>query len=146
MLKLEHIGIAVSDLSTSVPLFEKLLNSQCYKKENVESEKVITAFFKTGDCKIELLESTDPDGVITKFIAKKGEGIHHLAFEVKDISAEIKRLEYEGYILLSKEPKIGADNKLVVFLHPKSTGGVLIELVQEIDSADGRRQTEDVQL
>ena len=132
MLRLEHIGIAVSNLSTSVPLFEKLLNSQCYKKENVDTEKVTTAFFKTGDCKVELVESTDPDGVIAKFIAKKGEGLHHLAFEVEDIMEEIKRLEGEGYVLLSKEPKKGADNKLVVFLHPKSTGGVLVELVQEI--------------
>jgi methylmalonyl-CoA/ethylmalonyl-CoA epimerase len=133
MRKLEHIGIAVSNLSTSVPLFERLLNSQCYKKENVESEKVVTAFFKAGESKIELLESSDSEGVIGKFIAKKGEGLHHLAFEVDDIYAEMKRLAEEGYILLNNEPKIGADNKLVVFLHPKSTGGVLIELVQERD-------------
>jgi methylmalonyl-CoA/ethylmalonyl-CoA epimerase len=132
MLKLEHIGIAVKDLSSSVPLFEKLLNSQCYKKENVESEKVITAFFRSGDSKIELLESADPEGVIAKFIAKKGEGLHHLAFEVDDIYTEITRLTEGGYVLLSNEPKKGADNKLVVFLHPKSTGGVLVELVQEI--------------
>ena len=132
MLKLEHIGIAVSDLSTSVPLFEKLLNSQCYKKETVESEKVVTAFFRSGDSKIELLESVEPEGVIAKFIAKKGEGLHHLAFEVDDIYREMKRLAGEGYVLLGSEPKKGADNKLVVFLHPKSTGGVLIELVQEI--------------
>ena len=137
MLKLEHIGIAVSSLSTSVPLFEKLLNSQCYKRENVETEKVVTAFFRSGDSKIELLESSDPEGVIAKFIAKKGEGLHHLAFEVEDIYAEIRRLTEEGYVVLSSEPKRGADNKLVVFLHPKSTGGVLIELVQEIaDNAD----------
>ena len=136
MLKLEHIGIAVSDLSTSVPLFEKLLNSQCYKKENVDSEKVVTAFFRAGDNKIELLESTDPEGVIARFISKKGEGLHHLAFEVEDIYREMKRLKTEGYVLLSDEPKKGADNKLVVFLHPKSSGGVLIELVQEIRSAD----------
>lgn len=137
MLKLEHIGIAVSSLSTSVPLFEKLLNSQCYKRENVETEKVVTAFFRSGDSKIELLESPDPEGVIAKFIAKKGEGLHHLAFEVEDIYAEIRRLTEEGYVVLSSEPKRGADNKLVVFLHPKSTGGVLIELVQEIaDNAD----------
>jgi methylmalonyl-CoA/ethylmalonyl-CoA epimerase len=132
MLKLEHIGIAVSNLSTSVPLFEKLLNSQCYKKETVESEKVVTAFFRSGDSKIELLESADPEGVIARFVAKKGEGLHHLAFEVEDIYTEMKRLESEGYVLLSEEPRQGADNKLVVFLHPKSTGGVLIELVQEI--------------
>ena len=134
MLNLEHIGIAVNDLSISVPLFEKLLNSQCYKKENVDSEKVTTAFFRTGSCKVELLESTDPDGVISKYIARKGEGVHHLAFEVDDIEAEMKRLAGEGYVLLSDKPKKGADNKLVVFLHPKSTGGVLIELVQEIGS------------
>ncbi|HUQ65876.1 MAG TPA: methylmalonyl-CoA epimerase [Flavitalea sp.] len=131
MLKLEHIGIAVSNLSTSVPLFEKLLNSQCYKNEHVEAEKVMTAFFRTGDAKIELVESTDADGVISKFIAKKGEGLHHIAFEVGDIYAEMKRLSEEGFKILSEEPKKGADNKLVVFLHPKSTGGVLIELVQE---------------
>ena len=132
MLKLEHIGIAVSDLSTSVPIFEKLLNSQCYKTEEVESEKVVTAFLRSGESKIELIESADPEGVIARFIAKKGEGLHHLAFEVADIISEMKRLESEGYVLLSSEPKVGADNKLVVFLHPKSTGGVLIELVQEV--------------
>jgi len=132
MLRVEHIGIAVSDLSISVPLFENLLNSQCYKKENVESEKVTTAFFKTGESKVELLESTNPDGVIAKFIAKKGEGLHHIAFEVDDIEAEMQRLTAQGFILLSDTPKRGADNKLVVFLHPKSSGGVLIELVQEI--------------
>src|SRR5690348_16849482 len=107
MLKLEHIGIAVSDLSTSVPLFERLLNSQCYKKESVESEKVVTAFFRAGESKIELLESAHPEGVIAKFIAKKGEGLHHLAFEVEDIYAEMRRLSAEGYILLSNEPKKG---------------------------------------
>ena len=135
MLRIEHIGIAVSDLSTSVPLFEKLLNSQCYKKENVESEKVITAFLRAGDAKVELLESIDPEGVIAKFINKKGEGIHHVAFEVDDIKQEMKRLSAEGYTLLSEDPKRGADNKLVAFLHPKTTGGVLIELVQEITDA-----------
>ncbi|MBL7699239.1 MAG: methylmalonyl-CoA epimerase [Chitinophagaceae bacterium] len=132
MLKLEHIGIAVNDLSTSVPLFEKLLNSQCYKREEVESEKVTTAFFRAGECKIELLESTDAGGVISKYIGKKGEGLHHIAFEVSDIKAEMKRLVAEGYVLLNEEPKKGADNKLVVFLHPKSAGGVLVELCQEI--------------
>ncbi len=134
MLQLEHIGIAVSNLSTSIPLFEKLLNSQCYKKEEVESEKVTTAFLRAGECKIELIEGTDPDGVISKYISKKGEGIHHLAFEVVDIFAEMKRLAAEGFVLLSEEPKRGADNKLVVFLHPKGTNGVLIELCQEIKS------------
>ena len=132
MLKTEHIGIAVKDLSISVPLFEKLLNSQCYKTELVETERVNTAFFKMGETKIELLESTDPNGVIAKFIEKKGEGLHHIAFDVADIHAEMKRLKGEGFILLSEEPKKGADNKLVCFLHPKGTSGVLIELCQSI--------------
>ena len=131
MLQPEHIGIAVNDLSISVPLFEKLLNSQCYKTETVESEQVNTAFFKTGQTKIELLESASPDGVIAKFIDRKGEGIHHIAFEVPDILAEMKRLQEEGFILLNETPKQGADNKLVCFLHPKGTNGVLIELCQE---------------
>lgn len=131
MLKTEHIGIAVKDLSISVPLFEKLLNSQCYKTELVETEKVNTAFFQKGETKIELLESTDPDGVIAKFIERKGEGLHHIAFDVADIKAEMKRLQAEGFVLLSEEPKQGADNKLVCFLHPKGTNGVLIELCQE---------------
>src|SRR5260221_792405 len=124
MLKPEHIGIAVKSLATSVPLFEKLLNSQCYKTESVEAEYVNTAFFLSGETKIELLESTFSDGVIAKFIEKKGEGIHHVAFEVTDIKAEMERLKNEGFILLSDEPKQGADNKMVCFLHPKSTNGV----------------------
>ena len=131
MHKIEHIGIAVKELSISLPLFEKLLNSKCYKTELVESEKVSTAFFKTGETKIELLESTDPDGVIAKFIEKKGEGLHHIAFDVVDIRAEMKRLAAEGFILLNEEPKEGADNKWICFLHPKTTNGVLIELCQE---------------
>jgi methylmalonyl-CoA/ethylmalonyl-CoA epimerase len=131
MLKPEHIGIAVKDLSISIPLFTKLLNSLCYKTELVQSENVNTAFFKSGDTKIELLESTDPDGVIAKFIEKKGEGMHHIAFEVADIYAEMKRLNNEGFVLLNEIPKAGADNKLVCFLHPKNTNGVLIELCQE---------------
>jgi methylmalonyl-CoA/ethylmalonyl-CoA epimerase len=131
MLKVEHIGIAVRTLADSVPLFEKLLNSQCYKTEQVENEKVNTAFFKTGDTKVELLESIDPTGVISKFIEKKGEGLHHIAFEVKDIEAEMERLKNEGFVLLNDKPKKGADNKLVCFLHPKNTNGVLIELCQE---------------
>jgi methylmalonyl-CoA/ethylmalonyl-CoA epimerase len=131
MLKTEHIGIAVKNLANAVPLFEKLLNSQCYKTEFVAGEKVNTAFFKTGDTKIELLASTDPEGVIAKFIEKKGEGMHHIAFEVADIYAEMKRLNNEGFILLNEIPKEGADNKLVCFLHPKNTNGVLIELCQE---------------
>jgi methylmalonyl-CoA/ethylmalonyl-CoA epimerase len=131
MLKPEHIGIAVKDLSISVPLFEKLLNSQCYKTETVESEAVNTAFFKTGDTKIELIQSSTEDGVIAKFIERKGEGMHHIAFEVADIEAEMARLQAEGFVLLSEKPKLGADNKLVCFLHPKGTNGVLVELCQE---------------
>lgn len=131
MQKVEHIGIAVKELAISIPLFEKLLNSQCYKTEMVESEKVNTAFFKKGETKIELLEGTDPDGVIAKFIERKGEGLHHIAFDVTDINAEMKRLQGEGFVLLNEEPKQGADNKLVCFLHPKGTNGVLIELCQE---------------
>ncbi|HEV8272817.1 MAG TPA: methylmalonyl-CoA epimerase [Chitinophagaceae bacterium] len=132
MLKVEHIGIAVKTLAESVPLFEKLLNSQCYKTEMVESEKVNTAFFKTRDTKIELLESIDENGVISKFIDKKGEGLHHIAFEVENIETEMERLKNEGFILLNDKPKKGADNKLVCFLHPKSTNGMLIELCEEI--------------
>ena len=132
MLKVEHVGIAVKSLTDSVTLFEKLLNTPCYKTEEVENEKVYTAFFKTGESKIELVESTDELGVIAKFIEKRGEGLHHIAFETADIQAEMKRLEEEGFILLHTEPKKGADNKLVCFLHPKNTNGVLIELCQEI--------------
>ena len=132
MVKVEHIGIAVRTLAESVPLFEKLLKSQCYKTELVESESVNTAFFKTGDTKIELLESIDENGVISKFIDKKGEGFHHIAFEVDNIETEMERLKNEGFILLNEKPKKGADNKLVCFLHPKSTNGVLIELCEEI--------------
>ena len=132
MLKLEHIGIAVKDLQVSIPLFEKLLNTSCYKTEVVESEKVNTAFFQKGESKIELLESITSDGVIAKFIEKKSEGIHHLAFEVADIESEMQRLTAEGFTLLNEKPKKGADNKLVCFLHPKGTNGVLIELCQEI--------------
>lgn len=131
MNKIEHIGIAVKDLETSIPLFEKILNTPCYKNEEVQSEAVITAFFKLGINKIELLQSTTTDGVIAKFIEKKGEGIHHIAFEVDDIEAEMKRLKNEGFVLLNEKPKNGADNKLVCFLHPKNTNGVLIELCQE---------------
>ena len=131
MLKIEHIGIAVKSLQDSVPVFEKLLNSACYKKETVSTENVNTAFFKTGDSKIELLESATEDGIISKFIEKKGEGIHHIAFEVSDIEAEMTRLVRAGFILLNDTPKAGADNKLVCFLHPKDTNGVLIELCME---------------
>ena len=132
MLKVEHIGIAVRTLADSVPLFERLLNSQCYKTEMVESENVNTAFFKTGETKIELLESTDANGVISKFIEKKGEGLHHIAFDVENIEAEMERLKNEGFVLLNDKPKQGADNKLVCFLHPKNTNGVLIELCQDL--------------
>lgn len=130
-MKIEHIGIAVHELSQSVPLFEKLLNTRCYKTEQVASEQVATAFFKTGDAKIELLESSHAEGVIARFIEKKGEGLHHIAFEVEDIEAEMKRLAGEGFVLLNDKPKPGADNKLVCFLHPKDTNGVLIELCME---------------
>lgn len=132
MLKVEHIGIAVKSLTTSIPLFEKLLNAPCYKKEEVASEGVTTAFFQQGETKIELLESLKEDSAVAKFLEKKGEGIHHIAFEVADIHAEMKRLEGEGFELIHKVPKQGADNKLVCFLHPKSTNGVLVELTQEI--------------
>jgi methylmalonyl-CoA/ethylmalonyl-CoA epimerase len=131
MLKIEHIGIAVRELSISVPLFEKLLNSQCYKTETVDSEKVNTAFFQKGETKIELMESTDPEGVIAKFIERKGEGMHHIAFDVEDIYAEMERLKAEGFVLLNEKPKDGADNKLVCFLHPKGTNGILVELCQQ---------------
>jgi methylmalonyl-CoA/ethylmalonyl-CoA epimerase len=133
MTKLEHIGIAVKDLQQSIGLFEALLNCPCYKTETVESEQVITAFFRKGETKIELLANIAAGGVIEKFIDKKGEGIHHLAFAVDDIRAEMKRLQDEGFNLLHEEPKKGADNKWVCFLHPKSTNGVLIELCQDID-------------
>ena len=132
MLKIEHIGIAVSRFETAIPLYEKLLNTPCYKTETVASEQVNTAFFQTADSKIELLESIHEDGVIAKFIEKKGEGIHHIAFEVADILAEMERLQKEGFVLINKEPKKGADNKWVCFLHPKGTNGVLVELCQEI--------------
>ncbi len=132
MKKIEHIGIAVSDIKKSNELFSKLLGIDAYKSEAVESEGVNTLFFKTGESKIELLEATNPESPIAKFISKKGEGIHHIAFEVDDIRAEMKRLQAEGFILLNEEPKRGADNKLVCFLHPKSSNGVLVELCQEI--------------
>lgn len=131
MLKIEHIGIAVNNLSISIPLFERLLNSQCYKTEEVASERVRTAFFQTGPNKVELVAGTDPEGPIANFLAKRGEGIHHIAFEVEDIQAEMERLKAEGFTLLSDKPRPGADNKLICFLHPKTTGGVLIELCME---------------
>ncbi|MDM1528311.1 methylmalonyl-CoA epimerase [Myroides odoratimimus] len=132
MRKIEHIGIAVKDLEASNALFEKLFGAPAYKEEAVESEGVKTSFFMNGPNKIELLEATNPDSPIAKFLEKKGEGIHHIAFDVEDIDAEMKRLAAEGFTLLNEIPKKGADNKLVAFLHPKTTNGVLIELCQEI--------------
>ncbi|TWO31517.1 methylmalonyl-CoA epimerase [Seonamhaeicola sediminis] len=132
MNKIEHIGIAVKDITSSNELFSKLFGKASYKTETVESEGVKTSFFKVGVNKIELLEATKADSPIAKFIEKKGEGIHHIAFDVDDIEAEIKRLKEEGFKVLNETPKRGADNKLVAFLHPKSTNGVLIELCQEI--------------
>lgn len=132
MNKIEHIGIAVKDLETSNKLFAALLGKEHYKIESVESEGVNTSFFQSGPNKIELLEATNPESPIAKFIEKKGEGVHHIAFAVDDIEEEIKRLTDEGFQLINITPKKGADNKLVVFLHPKSTNGVLVELCQEI--------------
>ncbi|MFQ3212766.1 MAG: methylmalonyl-CoA/ethylmalonyl-CoA epimerase [Marivirga sp.] len=132
MVKVEHIGIAVKDIKKSNDLFTKLFNKAPYKEEAVESEGVTTSFFQMGESKIELLEATSENSPIAKFLAKKGEGIHHIAYEVADIEAEMKRMEKEGFQLLNTTPKKGADNKLVCFLHPKTTNGVLIELCQEI--------------
>lgn len=132
MIRIEHIGIAVKDLEKAQEVYTRLLGAPSYKREAVESEGVITSFFKTGPNKIELLESTRADGPIAKAIEKRGEGIHHIAFEVADIRAEMARLKAEGFMLLNEEPKRGADNKLVCFVHPKSANGVLVELCQEI--------------
>ncbi len=132
MNKIEHIGIAVKSLATPIPLYEKLLNTPCYKTETVENEKVNTAFFLQGPNKIELLESSDPDGVIARFIGKKGEGLHHIAFDVDDIEEEMKRLKAAGFTLLNEVPKKGADNKMICFVHPRDTAGVLVELCMEI--------------
>jgi len=132
MKKIEHIGIAVKSLEASNLLFEKLFGAPAYKQEVVASEGVKTSFFWNGPNKIELLEATNPESPIAKFIEKKGEGIHHIAFDVEDIHSEMKRLQAEGFVLLNEVPKKGADNKWVAFLHPKSTNGVLIELCQEI--------------
>ena len=131
MKKIEHVAIAVKSLAQAIPLYEKLLGTPCYKKEEVASEKVNTAFFQTGESKIELLESTDENGVINRFIDKKGEGIHHIAFAVDNIQEEITRLKDEGFEFISETPKLGADQKLICFLHPKNTNGVLIELCQD---------------
>lgn len=130
--KIEHIGIAVKNLEQSNELFSKLFGKNHYKVEKVESENVSTSFFMLGETKIELLEATSPDSAISKFIEKKGEGIHHIAYDVDDVYAEMKRLQDEGFELINKEPKKGADNKLICFLHPKSTNGILVELCQEI--------------
>ncbi|MRX39536.1 methylmalonyl-CoA epimerase [Flavobacterium sp. LC2016-23] len=130
--KIEHIGIAVKNMDDANVLFEKLLGVPSYKMESVESEGVLTSFFQTGTNKIELLMATHPESPIAKFLEKKGEGIHHIAFDVEDIEAEITRLKNEGFVLINEVPKKGADNKLVVFLHPRNTNGVLVELCQEI--------------
>jgi len=135
MNKIEHIAFAVNSLSTAVPLFEKLLGTPCYKTETVASEKVNTAFFRTGESKVELLESLDEDGVIAKFIRKNGEGMHHVAFAVENMEDEIERLKAEGFEFINDLPKKGADNKLICFLHPKSTNGILIELCQEMPAS-----------
>ena len=137
MDKIEHIGIAVKDLEASNALFEKLLGVPHYKIEEVASEGVRTSFFKSGPNKIELLEATKPDSPIAKYLEKKGEGIHHVAFAVADIVSEIQRLKGEGFLVLNETPKKGADNKLVAFLHPKGTNGVLVELCQEIKESEG---------
>ena len=132
MLHIEHIGIAVKDMDAAIKTYEVLLHIKCYKSESVESESVLTAFFKTGENKIELLQATNDTSAIAKFIEKKGEGIHHIAFDVDDIVSEMERLKNEGFTILNDTPKKGADNKLICFVHPKNTNGVLIELCQEI--------------
>jgi methylmalonyl-CoA/ethylmalonyl-CoA epimerase len=137
MKQIDHIGIAVRNMAESNELFRKLLGEAHFKVETVESEKVATSFFHIGQSKIELLEASDPESPIAKFIEKRGEGIHHIAFEVSDIRAEVERLENEGFTPLNREPKRGADNKWVVFLHPKTTNGVLVELCQSIDPSAG---------
>lgn len=133
MKKIEHIGIAVRDIASANKVYEKLFGKPHYKTESVESEGVITSFFECGESKIELLEGTSPESPITKFVEKRGEGIHHIAFYVEDIASEVERLKAEGFKVLNEKPKKGADNKWVVFLHPKSANGVLIELCQERD-------------
>jgi methylmalonyl-CoA/ethylmalonyl-CoA epimerase len=136
--QIEHIGIAVKDLDSAIPLYEKLLNTPCYKTELVASENVMTAFFAVGNNKIELLQSTIADGVIAKYIEKKGEGMHHIAYAVDDIIAEMNRLKEQGFTLLNEVPKQGADNKLVCFVHPKDAGGVLMELCEEYQVASNK--------
>ncbi len=134
MNKIEHIGIAVSDPGLSEAVFDKLLNRKPYKSEEVESEKVRTAFYQLGESKIELLSATHPDSVIARYIEKRGPGMHHIAIAVDDIHREIRRLKNEQFVFIDENPKKGADNKLIVFLHPKSTGGVLVELCQELNN------------
>jgi len=131
-MHIDHIGIAVEDLEDAIATYEKLLDGKCYKRETVESQQVETAFFQTGQSKVELLGASDPDSVIAKYVAKKGEGMHHVAFEVDDIHAELERLRSEGFTVLTDEPRRGADNKLVAFVHPKDNHGVLVELCQSI--------------
>ncbi|HKJ45480.1 MAG TPA: methylmalonyl-CoA epimerase [Balneolales bacterium] len=133
-MHIDHIGIAVADLEKAVKTYEKILNTPCFKRERVESEKVETAFFQTGESKVELLGATGPDSVIAKYLAKKGQGLHHIAFEVEDIHAELERLQKEGFTLLNEKPKSGADNKMIAFLHPKDNEGVLVELCQTVNS------------
>lgn len=132
MKHIDHIGIAVKDIEEAVSTYEKLLNTDCYKREVVEDQKVDTAFFKTGESKVELLGATADDSVIKKYVEKRGEGMHHIAFEVADIRAEMERLQAEGFTLLSDEPSNGADNKLVAFVHPRDNNGVLVELCQSV--------------
>jgi methylmalonyl-CoA/ethylmalonyl-CoA epimerase len=129
--KIEHLGIAVKDLNVSIPLYEKLFQTPCYKTEAVESESVKTAFFQIGESKIELLEASNPESPIAKFLEKRGAGFHHVAFEVDDIDNEIERLSSEGFQLIHTSPKDGADNKRIAFLHPKSSDGLLVELCME---------------
>ena len=129
-MHIDHIGVAVKDLEAAVTTYEKLLNKTCDKREVVESEMVETAFFQTGESKVELLGATSPDSVIAKYVEKKGEGLHHVAFEVDDIYTELDRLRQEGFTVLNEQPKNGADNKLVAFIHPKDNNGVLVELCQ----------------
>ena len=129
-MHIDHIGVAVEDLEAAIKTYETILNTPCGKREVVESEKVETAFFQTGESKIELLGATEPDSVIAKYVAKKGQGLHHVAFEVEDIFAELDRLRGEGFTILNEQPKNGADNKLVAFVHPKNCASVLVELCQ----------------
>ena len=134
MQSIDHIGIAVKNLERSIPLFEMLMHTPCYKQEIVTGDNVITAFLKTGETKVELLQDSNEQGIINKFIEKRGEGIHHIAFEVTNIHEEIARLKKGGFIFINEEPRPGADNKLICFLHPKSTNGILIELCQQINT------------